>query len=214
LFQNLQIRLKMVHYKLTYFNSRGRAEHIRLLFALAGVEYEDVRLDHGENWQAFKPKTPLGKIPVLEIDGHMLGESKAIARYLAREFQLAGKNNLEAAKADMLVDGVDDVAAHIRPAMREKDPEKKKELLDAVIKEHIEPFLVKYDHLLKQHGHGYFVNDQPTWADVFIFNTLQNWEKRQPGLLQHHKNLHQFVEKIANNPHIKTYIEKRPQTEN
>lgn len=38
---------------------------------------------------------------------------------------LAGRNNLDAAKADMLIDGVEDVSAHLRPAMREKDPEKK-----------------------------------------------------------------------------------------
>ena len=31
-------------YKLTYFNGRGWGEMIRLMFAAAGVEYEDCRL--------------------------------------------------------------------------------------------------------------------------------------------------------------------------
>lgn len=41
------------HYKLIYFNSRGRAEHIRFIFAYAGVEYEDVRIPK-EKWPEFK----------------------------------------------------------------------------------------------------------------------------------------------------------------
>ena len=36
------------HYKLIYFNGRRRAEMIRLIFAYAGVEYEDFRFDPQE----------------------------------------------------------------------------------------------------------------------------------------------------------------------
>jgi glutathione S-transferase len=36
----------MLHqYKLVYFNGRGKAEPTRLLFAAAGVKYEDFRVD-------------------------------------------------------------------------------------------------------------------------------------------------------------------------
>jgi len=204
----------MVHYKLIYFNSRGRAEPIRILFALADIEYEDVRLEHGEKWQEFKPKTPLGQVPVLDIDGFQLGQTKAIARYLGNAFRMAGHNSLESAKADMLVDGVDDVSQHMRPVMREKDPEKKKELFEALLKDHIEPFLKRYDHILKETGKGYFINDQITWADIFIFDALQKWEKRHPELLQHHTHLKHFVHKIEANERIKNWFAKRPQTEN
>jgi len=204
----------MVHYKLIYFNSRGRAEPIRLLFALAGVDYEDVRLDHGESWQAMKPKTPFGQVPVLDIDGFQLAQTKAIARYVGNEFKLNGRNNLDSAKADMLVDGVDDVSAHLRPAMREKDPEKKKELMEAAKKEHIEPFLKRYDHYLEKNGTGYFVTDQITWADIFIFDAFQKWEKRHPEALHSHSHIRQFMDKISHNQKIKTWIEKRPETEN
>jgi hypothetical protein len=39
----------MPHYKLYYFNARGNAEVVRLVFAQAGVEYEDIRLT-SEQW--------------------------------------------------------------------------------------------------------------------------------------------------------------------
>ena len=39
----------MSNYKLFYFNSRGGAEPIRIIFAQAGVKYEDIRFER-EQW--------------------------------------------------------------------------------------------------------------------------------------------------------------------
>ncbi|XP_071493912.1 S-crystallin SL11-like isoform X1 [Diadema antillarum] len=72
-----------------YFNSRGRVEIARLLFVLKGVEFDDVRL---ESLAAFaesdyRKKSPLGQLPILEVEGQpILPQSRAIQRYLAREF--------------------------------------------------------------------------------------------------------------------------------
>lgn len=41
-------------YKVTYFNVRARAELTRLVFAAAGQEFEDIRVDR-EAWQKMKP---------------------------------------------------------------------------------------------------------------------------------------------------------------
>ena len=45
-----------------------------------------------------------GKLPVLEYDGKTIAQSRAIARFLARKYELAGKNDIEEAEADMIVD--------------------------------------------------------------------------------------------------------------
>jgi glutathione S-transferase len=47
---------------------------------------------------------PLGQMPVLEVDGVKLPQSITICRFLAKQFQLAGKDNFEQAKADAVVD--------------------------------------------------------------------------------------------------------------
>ena len=52
---------------------------------------------------------PLGVVPVLEYDGVKLSQSKTIARFLAKEFGIAGKTNLGQAQADMIVDCLVDV---------------------------------------------------------------------------------------------------------
>jgi hypothetical protein len=50
-----------------------------------------------------------GCMPELEFDGERIGQSNSIARFLAREYGLAGKNNIEAAKLDAIIDSSADM---------------------------------------------------------------------------------------------------------
>lgn len=48
-------------FKLTYFNVKALAEPTRYLFAYGGQQYEDVRIDHGEDWPKIKPSKYAGQ---------------------------------------------------------------------------------------------------------------------------------------------------------
>ena len=96
---------KNSNYKLTYFPIRGIAEPIRLIFAYAGVNYEDIRIPF-EEWPTKKSTTPFRTMPILEVDGEVLGQSNAIARLLAKRFNLAGGDDVEQAKVNALTDYV------------------------------------------------------------------------------------------------------------
>ena len=61
----------MSSYKL---NLKGRGEVIRFIFAQAGIEYEDKRIDK-KDWPQLKPTTPTGMLPVLEVDGKQLASN-------------------------------------------------------------------------------------------------------------------------------------------
>lgn len=52
---------------------------------------------------------PYGMLPVLEIDGKPIAQSNAVARYLAREHNLAGKDEWESMLCDVLVDTLGDL---------------------------------------------------------------------------------------------------------
>ena len=53
----------MSTYKLIYNNSRGRAESIRIIFAQAGVKYEDFRFDHDQWINEYKKR----KLNIFEL---------------------------------------------------------------------------------------------------------------------------------------------------
>ena len=53
--------------------------------------------------------TPFGQVPVLEVDGKPLAQSNTIARYLARQHGLAGKDAWQEGEADMYVDCIGDL---------------------------------------------------------------------------------------------------------
>merc|ERR1712001_161667 len=88
--------------RLTYFPARGRAEISRLIFAHAGVKFDDIRLT-GEDFAKVKPILPYGSMPILEYKGEVICESMAIAKFLAELCNLAGTTTLNKAKADEIV---------------------------------------------------------------------------------------------------------------
>ena len=92
-------------YRFHYFDLRGLGETARYIFAYAHVEYEDVRVKR-EDWSYQKDTTPFRSLPYLEVDGEQIGQSNALCRFLARRFNLAGRDDLDMARVDALVDYV------------------------------------------------------------------------------------------------------------
>lgn len=85
----------MTTYKFHYFDGRGRGELTRLIFAASGTPYEDIRISYETEWSHRKNETPLGQLPYLEYNDTILPQSIAIARFVAKENNLAGHGNLE-----------------------------------------------------------------------------------------------------------------------
>ncbi|KAJ9598227.1 hypothetical protein L9F63_011048, partial [Diploptera punctata] len=141
-------------YKLIYFNARGKAEHIRFIFAYAGVDYEDERIPQ-EKWPELKRKMPFGMLPVLEIDGKPVGQSNAIARHLAKQYGLAGKDDWESLQCDMLVDTLTDLKqGSLVYQQREEEAngyeEQEKKII--LMKEKIPFYLNKFEKVVSENG--------------------------------------------------------------
>merc|ERR1712223_745204 len=197
--------------KLTYFGLRGRAEPARLILAHAGVDYEDNRIKK-EDWPNLKPKTTLGTLPTLCYDGVEIGQSVAIRRFLANEFGLAGKTNLEKARADMIVDCVGDIFAGA-VAVLKAPADKKAELQAKYEKETIPKGLELLEKLLKQNGSKFFVGNCVTWADILVANFCSTvMEKGGDAVFGKCVFLKSHVKLILDLPNIKKWIAERPVT--
>nr|CAD7455969.1 unnamed protein product [Timema tahoe] len=201
-------------YKLRYFHSRGQAEHIRLIFAYAKVEYEDERISR-EKWPEIKKGLPFGVLPVLEVDGKVVGQSMAIARYLAKEFGLAGKDAWENLQCDMLVDTLSDLrqGKDCLTGGRYTHPVKKEEKKHILIKETIPYYLKKFENVLNENN-GFFVGGAVTWTDLVFAVSLEGFEAIfGKEALDSYPTLKSFKERIFNLPNIRAWIQKRPVTE-
>ena len=52
---------------------------------------------------------PFGQVPALEYDGTLLVQSNSIAKFLAREYNLAGKTKIEIQQSEAYVDHYEDL---------------------------------------------------------------------------------------------------------
>ncbi|XP_070545483.1 S-crystallin 4-like [Ptychodera flava] len=210
----------MPTYKLKYFKERGLVEPSRLVFAAAGVEYEDIRFDR-EQWQSEKEsapeKYPFGQMPVLEVDGEVISESKAIARYLANDFGLAGKSNLDKAKVDMVVDALQDIANGLIEMWFGKDEAQKAEAKEKCLTKTIPTIFSALEKLLTSNngGDGFFVGDSLTLADLaFIAHTDYHVDQlKEAATLSAFPKLTALRERVLEQPNIKKWIAARPKTE-
>eukprot|EP00057_Strongylocentrotus_purpuratus_P033451 XP_791441.2 PREDICTED: S-crystallin SL11 [Strongylocentrotus purpuratus] len=211
----------MPTYELVYFNARGRGEIARLLLAQAGVDYEDTRLTQDE-FKAMKgdvTKAPLGQLPVLVVKGTAtpfppIPQSHAIERYLARAFDMYGKNIEEATRIDVVCECVGDIFTHIMKMFFEKDDAKKAELGKSFVEKDSKTILTAMCDALKKNsgGKGFFVGDKMTIADITVFNMAETIFGSMPPLAAMYPALKEFSDRMKAEPKIAAWLKKRPET--
>jgi len=196
---------------LTYFNARGRAELSRLILKEAGVDFTDVRIASLDDLKK-QGKLAFDQVPLLEVDGFQMVQSISIGRYLARKYGLYGNSAQEAALADMVVDGVLDLATHRRNA--KTDEEK-----NSFEKEILPKWLGFFENLLKKqqaaNGPGsklFFVGNHLTYADLAVFNSLWNIQVAIANCLDKFQLLAEFKAQIEARPKIAKWLKERPAT--
>lgn len=119
--------------RLTYFDFAGsRGEECRIALHLAGVDFEDVRIQ-GADWPAMKAGTPFGAMPVLELPGKPpLAHSNAILVYIGRLYGLHPADAFEAARHEALLCAAEELRHTIGPTLRITDPEAKRQAREAL----------------------------------------------------------------------------------
>ncbi|CAA9998285.1 unnamed protein product [Nesidiocoris tenuis] len=207
--QNKPGNNRMPSYKLTYFNAKGPGEPIRMLLAYMGVEFEDNRIEI-ESWPALQKEIKWGRIPVLEIDGKEMYQSRAIMRYLAKQAKLAGDNDWEAYEIDCAAGTVGDLMNLNSPMWKLKD-ETKEELKKKLIDELIPSFMKNWDEQAK--NTGFLANGKLSWVDLYLHGWAETLEFAMgKEIINEYPNLKIGREKVHATPGIKEWLAKRPKT--
>lgn len=195
--------------KLTYFYGKGRAEISRLILAFAGVKYEDNRIT-GEEMKAMKPYLTYGQVPKLEYKGQVIYQSRTIARFLANEFGLAGKTNIEKGQADEVVDAITDLQNAAYTVFFEKDEKAKAEKTKKVFGETLPTGLAYLEKCLTRRGGMHFVGNTFSWADLCLLMLVDFLSGKNDNILESLPKLSKLVERARDVPNIKKWLKERP----
>jgi glutathione S-transferase len=153
-------------------------------------------------------------MPLLEFDGQKLPQSVTIARFLAREFDLVGKNNAEAAKADAVSDTVADMLnSLIALAASIQDPKAKQEAVMKFATEQLPKHLANLEKLASMYGSsGFAVGTGLTWADLYIFESTFTFASMMPTIMDKYPALKKIRHTVETHPKLSNYIKNRKPT--
>nr|AYN44508.1 glutathione S-transferase S14 [Brachionus rotundiformis] len=206
------------NYKLSYFDFNGRGELLRLIFAVSNTDYIDERIKF-EDWKEKKINAPLKQVPILKVDDEpVLVQSMAIARYLATEMNLAGRDNYEKTKVDFVLDlckeFMDHFAVYVAPEILFPSDEKE-EIIEDFLNKIAKYFLQKIQILIQKFGtNGYAVGNEITVADLFIYDLVTNMIKLDPFILENYPNLKENRNQVEENQNLQSYFKEKRKSRN
>ena len=183
-------------------------ESVRWLLAAAGVEFEEKFLEKKEDLQKLKSDGSLlfQQVPMVEIDGMKMVQTRAILNYIAGKYNLYGKDLKERALIDMYVEGLADLNELImyhdfKPA------NEKEENLANILDKAANRYLPVFEKVLKDHGHDFLVGNKLSRADVHLLETILAVEESKPDALAKFPLLQSFKARTSNIPNIKKFLQ-------
>ncbi|XP_055346026.1 probable glutathione S-transferase 7 [Paramacrobiotus metropolitanus] len=201
----------MPSYKVSYFDMKGRGELARLVLAAAGQKFEDNRLAKGD-WGTMKPGTPYGQLPVLEVDGKMLGQSGAMVRYVARQHGLMGSGAWEEALIDSFNDAAMDVFQAAMKVIYGTEESQKAAEGKKFKDETVPGFFKIFDKYIQEHGKdGHVVGNKLSLADLALFNVVDQLITIQltgADCAEQFPNVKKVVDTVKHDPKIDAYLKK------
>uniref|UniRef100_A0A5F5PIY9 glutathione transferase n=1 Tax=Equus caballus TaxID=9796 RepID=A0A5F5PIY9_HORSE len=193
--------------RLHYFNARGRMELIMWLLAAARVKFEEKFIDTPEDLEKLKNDGSLmfQQVPVVEIDGMELVQSRAILNYIAAKHNLYGKDIKERALIDMYVEGMADfnevfvILLSIPPDEGPKITQIKGSTTNR--------YFPAFEKVLKSHGQDYLVGNRLSRADIHLVELIYLVEELDPNLLANFPLLKALKARISNLPTVKKFLQ-------
>ena len=156
-----------------------RAEVLRVSLYISGTPFEDVRISREEFINMIKTgflpngkKVPFHQLPVIEVDGKIIGQTGAIARYCGKVSNLYSEDILDAAKIDQIIDTATDITNIVSPTIREKNEQKKIEDRKILTSKLLPRWFKYLENLLSDENSEWFVQNKMTIADIAMWRLL------------------------------------------
>lgn len=202
----------MPQLRLTYFDSPGRAEPLRIALHIAGIPFEDRRVKFPE-FAALKATLPLGSLPVLEVDGRAMAQTGAMLRYAAHlgGAKLYPTDPWAAFVVDSVIDTFNDTVSHaLMPSLFERELSKKIEMRKAVLAGPLGASLRYVEGLLNDSAGPFLTGADLTIADIILGLTVQQYragvfDGLGPDVLEPYPKLRALGDAYAAHPGVVAY---------
>ncbi|CAG2170712.1 unnamed protein product [Oppiella nova] len=188
---------------LAYWNVRGIAQHIRLLLAYSGVEFNDKRyeFEHREAWLSDKANLGMDfpNLPYY-IDGKIkISQSLAILKYLARKHGLSARTDPELVLQEVAEQQVEDMRLRFLFGVVMSDPVANKEGYCAGV---LDPQL---DELVKFLGGKQWLTGRLSYVDFMAYEILDWFRLFSPETVAKYSAIGEYLTRFEALPTIKKY---------
>ncbi|XP_071336900.1 glutathione S-transferase 3-like [Trachinotus anak] len=189
---------------LHYFNGRGKMESIRWLLTVAEVEFDEVYLNTREQYEKLLSDGALmfQQVPLVEIDGMKLVQTKAILNYIAEKYNLHGKDLKDRVMINMYSEGLIDLMEMIMILPFSADVKSK---LDNIQTKAKERYLPVFEKALS--GPIYLVGGKLSFADVELLECTLMLEEKFPAILADFPNIKAFQGRMTQIPAISRFLQ-------
>ncbi len=200
-----------------------RAEVTRISLFINNIDFEDYRISEKE-YEKFKINgelpnkmfAPFKQLPVLVVDGKIIAQTGAIARFCGKISGMYPTNNdFNAAKIDQIIEAAQDINYTISLSGRDKNKDKKIEARKKLANIHLPRWFQYLENILIENNESkWFVGKSMTIADIAIWRLL-GWIKSgiidgiPTNILEPYSNLLKMRGGVYQHPKIKEWMTKK-----
>ena len=191
-----------------YFDMRGRAEGIRLLFTDQGIPFTDRRIRSVGSWQALKDTLPLRVLPHYSDPRLSISQSHAIMSYLGASTGMVPADPVRAALYDEAYHAIAEVQEQLWLFAWQPEYQTHPESFARGV---LNRYLIGLERLFLSSPGEFWVGEQVSQVDYLAYVFLDELRAFFPATLAQFESLHAFHGQMAARPRISAYIGSRKQ---
>ena len=171
------MEITLYYFKIPFW----RAEVTRLALFIGDVPFKDYRVE-GKEIDNLKETgllpnnqiAPFKQLPVLDVDGKIIAQTGAIARFCGKLSDLYPKNNdLEAAQIDQIIEAAQDINYLVTLSGRNKEKDQLALARKILATKHLPKWFQFLENILNKNNESYFfVGNKISIADLAIWRLL------------------------------------------
>jgi glutathione S-transferase len=212
------MEITLYYFKIPFW----RAEVTRLALFIGDIPFKDYRVEGKEiddlkatGLLPNKQIAPFKQLPILDVDGKIIAQTGAIARFCGKISGLYPKDNdFEAAKIDQIIDAAQDINYLVTLSGRDKEKDRLELARKILATKHLPKWFQFLENLLSENkDSNFFVGNNISIADLAIWRLL-GWltsgllDGVPANILEPYEKLNELREEVYKHPKVNEWMLK------